>query len=75
MDKLLEILGEICPDTDFETEHDLIDNDILTSLDVVMLVGELNDAFGVEITAEDLLPENFNSAQAIYALICRLQEL
>lgn len=74
MDKLLEILCEICPGTDFEKEHHLIDDDILTSLDVVMLVGELNDAFGVEITAEDLLPENFNSAEAIYTLICRLQE-
>lgn len=74
MEKLLEILEELCPDTDFENEHHLIDDDILTSLDVVMLVGELNDSFGVEITAEDLLPENFNSAEAIYALIRRLQE-
>ena len=74
MEKLLEILCDLCPGTDFEQETHLIDDDILTSLDVVMLVGELNDSFGIEITAEDLLPENFNSADAIYTLICRLQE-
>ncbi len=73
MDKLMEILTENCPGIDFETTDRLIDDDILSSLDVVMLVGELNDAFDIEITADDLLPENFNSAAAIYALIQRLQ--
>ena len=74
MDKLLQILSENCSDIDFLIETNLIDDGILTSLDIVMLVGEINDAFDVEITAEDLVPENFNSAEAIYALICRLQE-
>ncbi len=74
MDKLMEILTENCPGVDFETETRLIDDGILTSLDVVMLVGELNDAFDIEITVDDLVPENFNSAAAIHDLILRLQE-
>lgn len=73
MDKLMEILTENCPDIDFEGEERLIDDRILDSLEIVMLVGEINDAFGVTITAEELTAENFNSVQAIYALIQRLQ--
>lgn len=74
MDKLLKILNDNCPDIDFETENRLIDDGVLDSLDIVMLVGELNDAFDVSITAEDLVPENFNSAGAMYQLIQRLRD-
>ncbi len=74
METLLEILAEIRPDVDFETQTGLIDNKILNSFDIVSIVGDINDAFDIEISAADLVPENFNSAQAIYELICRLQE-
>jgi len=59
---------------DFETEKALIDNAILDSFDIVSLIGELNDAFGVEIEFEDMEPENFNSAEDMYKLIQRLQQ-
>lgn len=72
MDKLMEILEENWPDIDFSSETALVDDELFTSLDLVMLVGELNDAFDIEITAEDLLPENFNSAAQMYELIKRL---
>ena len=74
MNTLLELLRDNFPSVKFEQETALIDEGILTSLDVVMLVGEISDAFDVEITADDILPENVNSAKAIYDLICRLQE-
>ena len=73
MGELLRILSGVRPDVAFEQEERLIDDGVLDSLDIVMLVGELNDAFDVSITVDELLPENFNSAQAIYALIRRLQ--
>lgn len=73
MDELMKLLEESCPSIDFAGEKALIDDGILDSLDIVMLVGELNDAFSVTITAEDLVPENFNSAEAIWALVQRLQ--
>lgn len=72
MEKLLRILEENCPGIDVLGSDRLVDDEILTSLDVVVLVGELNDAFGVSITVDDLVPENFNSVQAMYDLICRL---
>ena len=73
MDKLMKILWEINPDIDFETENALIDGGMLDSFDIVTLVAEIDDAFGIEIPAEALIPENFNSAKAIFALIQQLQ--
>lgn len=69
MEQLLEILSEICPGVDFETQTALIDDGILESLDIVTIVAEIMDKFDVELNVDDLLPENFNSAQAMMALI------
>ena len=74
MEKLLEILDELHPDVDFETEEHLIDNKILDSFDIVTIVAEIDSEFDVSIPAEELVPENFNSAQALYALVERLME-
>lgn len=73
MDKLMRILSELNSDIDFEIEDALIDGGMLDSFDIVTLVAEIDDAFGVEIPAEALVPENFNSAKAIFALIQQLQ--
>lgn len=69
MNELLEILSDLHPEVDFETETGLIDKKILDSFDIVTLVTEIDDAYDVQISAEELIPENFNSAQALYALI------
>ncbi len=74
MEQLLKLLSDLHPEIDFTTATGLIDKKILTSFDVVNLVGELMDEYDVEINAEHLIPENFNSAQAIYDLITRLEE-
>ena len=74
MDKLMRILSELSSDIDFETEDTLIDGGLLDSFDIVTLVAEIDDAFGIEIPAEALIPENFNSAKAIRALIRQLQD-
>ncbi|MDO4323911.1 MAG: phosphopantetheine-binding protein [Lachnospiraceae bacterium] len=73
-EELMEILREQRPDVDFEVEQALIDDEILDSFDIVSLVSELNDNFDIAINVDDLLPENFNSADAMLELIQKLQE-
>ena len=72
MEELLEILEELRPDVDFETETALIDDGILSSFDITALVNEIMDVFDVEISMADLEPENFNSVQAIWDYIQNL---
>jgi acyl carrier protein len=74
MEQLIEILSTVKPGVDFNTEEHLIDKRILDSLSIIRLVGELSDAFDVEFTPLDIVPDNFQSAAAIWALIQRLQE-
>lgn len=73
MEKLKSILLELRPDVDFDNCTTLIDDGILDSFDIISLVGEVNEVFEVEITAADLVPENFNSMEAIYHLIQSLE--
>ena len=73
-EKLMEILSDLRPDVDFENEKSLIDDNILESFDIIDLVSRLNQAFDIDISPKDLVAENFNSADAMEAMIKRLQE-
>lgn len=74
MEELMEILEDICPDVDFESETALIDDKIMTSFDVLSIVSELRETYGIKITPAEIIPENFNSADAIWNMVCRLKE-
>lgn len=74
MNELLAIMKDVRPDIDFERETALIDDNLLDSFDIITIVSEVNERFDVEINVDDLLPENFNSAEALYELITKLQE-
>lgn len=74
MEKLLEILEDIDPSNDYETEEQLIDGGYLDSLSVLTLVSELEDAFDIEISPTDLVPANFNSMKSMWEMIQRLQK-
>lgn len=73
MEKLLEILKNVRPDVDFENETALIDDGILDSFDVVSIISELDDVFGVQVRITELDPENFNSAESIWNLVQELK--
>lgn len=74
MEELLAILEGVRPDVDFANEKGLIADGILDSFDIVAIVGELNDEFDIEIKPNNLVPENFNSAEAMMKLIEQLQD-
>ena len=69
MDRLIEILTELRPDIDFRTQTQLMTGGALDSLDLMLIVGEIVETFNVSIQVSDIKPENFESAEAIYALI------
>ena len=73
MEKLMNILREIDDSIDYENEKALVDGRILDSFGVITLVSELEDAYGIEIGASEMTPDNFNSAEAIYNMVLRLQ--
>ena len=73
-EQIIEILEDIQPEADYETCQTLIDDHILTSLDVLSLVAELEDEFDVAIPTVEIIPSNFNSVDAIAAMVERLQE-
>ncbi len=74
MEKIIEILSDMHPEVDFSTAEELIDNGVLDSLDIVSLVAEIDSEFGVTIPAEEIIPENFNSAKALWELVSKLDE-
>ena len=74
METLLEILSDIQPDVDYENCTDLIDAHRLDSLSIISLIAELEDEFDVTIPTVEIVAENFNSAEAMWKMITRLQE-
>jgi len=74
MDELIEILMDINPDVDYENETALIDGKVLDSFSIVTLISEISDTFDIDISPKYLVPENFNSVQAMWKMICKLQD-
>ncbi|WP_426348749.1 phosphopantetheine-binding protein [Alloiococcus sp. CFN-8] len=74
MEALLDILRDLHPEVDFENNERLIDDHILDSFDIVSLIADINNEFDISIPAEEIIPENFNSAKALFALIERLED-
>ena len=69
MEELLEILQDINPDVDYETEDNLIDGKVLDSLSIIQMINEICETFDIEIGPKWMRNENFNSARAIWHMI------
>ena len=73
-DTILEILADIIDEDDLNTCTTLIDDGVLSSLDIIQLIGALNDEFDISIPATEIIPDNFNSVDAMAAMVKRLAE-
>lgn len=71
MNKILEILDSIRPESDFTKSTNFIEDRLIDSFDIVSLVNELEEAYDILVDALDILPENFSSLEAIKALIAK----
>ena len=74
MEQLLSVLKELHHEVDFDTADGLVTSGVLTSLDIIALIAEINAAFDVEVPAEEIIPENFDSAKTIWAMVERLMD-
>lgn len=74
MEELLKILTDLHPEVDYENEEHLIDNGILDSFDIITIISEIADKFDVVVPAKEIVPENFNSAEALWAMIARIED-
>ncbi len=73
MEELMNLLTALKPEIDFERETELIDDGFLESFDVITLIAEIEDQFGIEVPAEEIMPENFNSAKDMWRLLEQLK--
>jgi len=74
LEVVLDILSELHADVDFDTCDTLIDDKILDSFDIITIISEIADQLDVTVSAEYIIPENFNSAEAIAKMVQKLQD-
>jgi len=74
MEQLIKILNDLHSDVDFTAHAALIDDGVLDSFDIITIIAEISEEFDVAIPADKIVPENFNSAQALYSLIESLED-
>lgn len=73
METLLEILEELVPGVEFEGRTDLVESGDLNSITILNLISDISDEFDVTVPVSEVIPENFESPEAIMALIEKLQ--
>ena len=73
-EKLLSALREVRDDVDFEGQYGLVDEGIIDSLDLTQIIAALDEAFDIHIPAGEIEPENFNSVDAMLAMVQRYRE-
>ena len=74
LDHMIELLEDVKGNVDYENCTTLVDDNILDSFAIISLVTALEDEFGIMISPAELVPENFNSANALWEMIERLME-
>ena len=67
----MEILNQIRPEFDFSSSSNYIEDGMLDSFDVISLVSDLEEAFGIEIDGLDIVPENFFGIERIGELVVK----
>lgn len=73
MERLLQLLTAVNEDVDFANETKLVEDGLIDSFDIIQIISSIDDEYDVSIPATEILPENFNSAKALLALIEKLE--
>jgi acyl carrier protein len=71
MNKIITLLSQIRPEFDLTQSTDFFEDGMLDSFDLITLVSELDQAYGISIDGLDILPTNFCNLAAIESLLSR----
>ena len=71
---VLAILAEVKPTKDLSDVQDIVEGEYIDSFELMLLITDLNEKFGIEIEADDIVPENFNSVECMVNMVERLQK-
>ena len=69
MDEIYAILEELRPEFDFRKSENFVNDGFLDSFDIVSIISVVEEKYGINIDGLDILPENFETAESIAALI------
>lgn len=67
--KIGKILATLRPESNFNNSEDFQIDGLLDSMDMIILVSELEKEFNVIISGESIVPENFNNLESIARLV------
>ncbi len=68
-EEIINILNEIRPEFDFGQDLNFIEQGMLDSFDVILLVSKLDEKYGTSIDGLDIVPGNFASVDSIIDLL------
>lgn len=74
MNEVIEILQSIKGGVDYTKQTRLVDDGVFVSFDIIQIVTECEEHFNIEIPAEEIVAQNFQSAEAIWNMINGLLE-
>ncbi|MEG0396928.1 MAG: acyl carrier protein [Oscillospiraceae bacterium] len=74
MDRIIEILEDVKSGIDYANCTTLIDDAVFDSFDIIGTINALNNEYDIEIPATEIIPDNFNSAAALLAMVQRVRE-
>lgn len=73
-ESIIAILGDVKPTRKMDDVTDIIDGGYIDSFELMSLISKLDEVFGIEIGIDDMTTENFNSVDAMEALVTRLKK-
>lgn len=68
-ERILNIMKEIKPTKDLENVTNIVEGGYIDSFELMSLITTLSDQFGIDITIDEITPENFNSVDAISKMV------
>ncbi|MBO5522579.1 MAG: acyl carrier protein [Roseburia sp.] len=74
MEELLEALKRANGKIDYLSSNKLVTDKIIDSIDITSILAELEETFDIEISMEYIVPENFDSVEAMWEMVQELKD-